>query len=351
MSAIAWGTFVAAVATAAVSPALAAGSRVVILREQAGADPVIERARVRVAAELRAAGFEVEERAQSAGADARHLLEEPTDGEPFATVLLQRVGRGPATDVWVADHVTHKTVLRRISAQGFDESATRAFALRVVELMRASLVESIVLPPAQEEPRPPPDVVAWTREAIRESPHTEAPPQSANVALGVGIAGVFAGPELGFAVGPQVSLAFRPSDLLSVRAVAAGPVYGAGIRAVQGDVTARQELGLLQLSLGRPIGRRTANVFAALGAGAYHIDADARGTARAPYAGARDDKLSALVSFGAGVLLHLSGAASIEIDAGALLAFPRPLIAFGTQRVASAMYPGALTALTLTVGL
>src|SRR5258708_28518255 len=64
-------------------------SRVVIVRERAAADPVIDRAQVRLAAELRAAGFEVVERVVEGDEDARQLVEEPGDTGPFATVLLR----------------------------------------------------------------------------------------------------------------------------------------------------------------------------------------------------------------------------------------------------------------------
>jgi hypothetical protein len=347
-AAIVVGSLFVAASVGHASTALAAGSRVVIVRGQAGTDPVIDRAEVRLAAELRAAGFEVEERPPEGDADARRLLEEQSHGEAFATVLLQRVGAGPATDVWVADHVTHKTVVRRISAQGSDENATRALALRVVELMRASLVEAIVLPAPQDTPRPPPDVVAWTREAIPTPPRAE--PSVAHLVVGAGIAAVFASPEVGFAVGPELRIGWRASSAWSVRATAAGPALGGSIRAPAGDATLRQELAVVELSLERPMGSRV-NVLAALGVGAYHIDA--RGNARPPYTNAydHDSAWSVLASLGGGALFPISEAMSIEIDARALLAMPRPVIVFGSERVATAMVPGALAGLTLTIGL
>lgn len=107
---------------AAPAVARAEPSRVLVVRER-GDDAVVERAEVRLSAELRAAGFLVDERLAEGDADARRLVEQPADGGAFATVLLQRAVAGASTDVWVADHVTHKTVVRRMDAQGSGDAA------------------------------------------------------------------------------------------------------------------------------------------------------------------------------------------------------------------------------------
>jgi len=339
------------------SSAWAEGSRVVIVRDKS-ADAVVDRAEVRLAAELRAAGFQVEERVVEGDDDARKVVEEPAEGGPFATVLLRRSGARAATDVWVADHVTHKTVVRRMGSRGGGDAADRALALRVVELMRASLVEGLVLPasdddvppapPSTPTPTPvrvlPPDVTAWTRDAL----HEPLPRRSPHVGLALGVAGAFAGPDLGMAVAPELRVAWYPIPAWSVAAVAVGPGFGARVTATEGTANVRQELALGEVAFeSAPAG--IASVFVSLGAGAYHLYAS--GDASPPYASGHDDAWSALLAAGAGLRVHISGAASVVVDGREVLALPRPVVVFASERVAAAMRPGTLGALSLAVDL
>jgi hypothetical protein len=329
-----------------------APSRVVIVREK-GADPVVIRAGLRLAAELRAAGFEVEERVVEADADARGEVEEPGEGGPFATVLLRRSGRSTATDVWVADHVTHKTVVRRVGGKGVGDTSDRALAMRVVEIMKASLVEALVLPPpeppepdAPPPPPPPPDVAAWTQKAIREAP--VAPPRESRLDVGVGVAAAFASPDIGVALAPELRVTWRPAPSWGLRAIAAGPAFGGRVDAGDQSATIRQELALIEASFEPPPSGPLA-AFAAAGVGVYHLDTT--GHAIVPYVGEHDEAWAAIGSAGGGLRLRLSTGAALVLDARALYAAPRPVVVFGVQRVAAAMHPGMLSALTLTVDL
>jgi hypothetical protein len=357
--------------TSMASPARADGSRVVIVRDR-GADPVLDRARVRLAGELRAAGFVVEERVVDGDDDARRLVEDHGDaGEAsgvFATVLLRRAGGRAATDVWVSDHVTHKTVVRRMRPRSGGDGADRALALRVVELMRASLVEGLVLPPSDEDVAaaptaappgpapaaasaaapapvrlPPPDVAAWTREAMHEPS-----PAPRRVALALGVAGAFAGPDVGLAVAPTVRVAWRAATAWSIAALALGPAFGARVAATEGNATVRQELALAEVAFEPPTSGALSGLVA-IGAGAYHLDLT--GNATAPFASGHDEAWAVLLSAGAGLRVRLSGLASLVLDAREVLAVPRPVVVFASERVAAAMRPGTLGSFTLAVDL
>jgi hypothetical protein len=341
------------------SSAQAEGSRVVIVRDRS-ADAVVDRAEVRLAAELRAAGFHVEERVVEGDDDARKVVEEPAEGGPFATVLLRRSGARTATDVWVADHVTHKTVVRRMGSRGAGEAADRGLALRVVELMRASLVEGLVLPASDDDvppppsssppptpvpaPAPPSDVTAWTRDALREPP----PRRSPHLGLSLGVAGAFAGPDLGMAVAPELRVAWYATPAWSIGVLAVGPGFGARVTATEGTASVRQELALGEVAFeSAPTG--VASAFVSLGAGAYHLYAT--GDANPPYTSGQDDAWAALLAAGAGVRVRLTGAASVVVDAREVLALPRPVVVFASERVAAAMHPGTLAAFSLAVDL
>ena len=328
--------------------ASAEASRVVIVRAR-GADALVARTEVRLAAELRAAGFVVEERAVDSATDARRVVDDETNDGAFATILLQRAGNGTATDIWVADHVTKKTVVRRIGG-GAGDGAERVLAMRVVELMRASLVEPLVLPPPNEAPAPtapPSDVATW---ALVERPAT-APPGSdrTSVAIGAGVAALYASSSLGFSWAPSLDVDFAVCSICRARALVLGPAFGARVDGSQGSATVRQELAILELAIEPSLGVRWMRPFVALGGGVYHLDA--RGSARAPFVDAHGDAWAAIASGGAGVRLRLSGAASFALGARALVAFPRPVVAFASDTAASAGRPSILGTLALEVDL
>jgi hypothetical protein len=335
---------------AAVVPAVARAepSRVLVVRER-GADAVVDRAEVRLTAELRAAGFVVDERVAEGDADARRLVEQSGDVGAFATVLLQRAAAGASTDVWVADHVTHKTVVRRMEAHGSGDAADRSLALRIVELMRASLVEALVLPPpppsqaAPVPPPPPPDVARWTREAIQAPVAPLAP-----IRLALGAAATFGGPSVGLAFAPQLRVAWRPAAAWSFGVLAAGPAFGARATGGEGSAELRQELALVEAafeaSLGGPV-----RAFVAAGAGAYHLHAS--GNATPPFTSTSADAWSALFGAGVGVSAGLAGPASLVLDVHELLAAPKPVVAFAADHVATVMSPGTLLSLSLAVEL
>jgi hypothetical protein len=364
---VALGAMLASLAATAAAPASAdPPSRVLVVRERK-ADAVVARAQTRLVAELRAAGFAVDDRVVDDAADARRLVEEPEDGGAFATVLLQRASAGATTDVWVADHVTHKTVMRRMKATGRGDAADRSLALRVVELMRASLVEALVLPPsepatdpagdaadgapapatpppASQSPAPPPDVERWTREAVREPVAARAP----GTWLAVGAAATFAGPAVGFAIAPALTVAWRPAEAWSLGVWGVGPAYGARATGGEGTADVRQELALAEgageISLGGP-----ARAFVAVGAGAYHFAAS--GNALSPYTSGQADSWSALLGAGLGLRVRVAGPASVVLEARELLALPRPVMAFAGERVGTLMSPGTVAGLSLAVDL
>jgi hypothetical protein len=262
----------------------------------------------------------------------------------------ERATAGAFTDVWVADQVTHKTVARRIAAGGVGDPADRALALRVVELMRASLVEGVVIEPSNDSiapsaspaTSPPPDVIAWTREAVKR-PHDRG-----LFELGLGVAGVWAGPELGIAVAPQLRLDWAPSSRWSVGLLAAGPAFGARVAASEGSATIRQELALAEASVELGTPGPVVPHFAA-GGGIYHFAST--GYPEPPYTSRSDDVWAALLAAGVGARLPLAASAALRFDVRELLALPRPVVAFAGHQVAASMRPGTLAALLLSVSL
>jgi hypothetical protein len=336
-------------------------SRVVLVRER-GADPVIDRAEVRLGAELRAAGFEVDEKVAESDDEARKLVEEPGEEGPFATVLLRRAGARAATEVWVADHVTRKTVVRRFGTQG-GEASDRTLALRVVELMRASLVEPLVLPQSDAEPTtpapsaapapsatvpaPPPDVLRWARAGLRGEPQPPPP----RVGFAFGVLGGYAGPDVAPSAGPQLRVVWHATRAWSVGLLGATTPFGgdAPVRS-QGTASLRQDLGLFELGFELPTDAPV-HFLASAGIGVYHLYASGDANTGAGFRSLRDDAWTALGALGTGLRWRLTSAASLVVDVRELLALPRPVVVFAGERVAATMHPGTLGGLSLAVDL
>ncbi|WP_437672118.1 hypothetical protein [Sorangium sp. So ce131] len=190
---------------------------------------------LRVVAELESLGFRVELLDPAAEPVSRASLE-ASAREAGALAAIRAIPSGRGVEVWIADRVTGKTVLREMAGRagdgGAEELDDAALALRVVELLRASLLEASL-------PEPPPGELPATRE-IREKLRVPAPsalsdapapaPAPAHVQeLRVSLApGVLLSPGgLGAAVSADLGLAWMPSEHVGVVAFAAIPLTNA----------------------------------------------------------------------------------------------------------------------------
>ena len=158
-------------AVMATTGAAAAASRVLVVRPR-DPDPTLLEAVTRLEAELRGAGFEVVAIPASAGADARAEVEAAQPGiRPIATLTVRASERGAGCDVWIADHLSDKTVVRRIDVRDGDASqAASTLAIRAVELLHASLLE-LEIPASSGPPRDvPADVARWIQRPAPPAP-------------------------------------------------------------------------------------------------------------------------------------------------------------------------------------
>jgi hypothetical protein len=150
------------------------------------------------------------------------------------------------------------------------------------------------------------------------------------------------------AVAPELRVAWYATPAWSFGVLAVGPGFGARVTATEGTANVRQELALAEVAFeSAPAGVKSA--FLSLGAGAYHLYAS--GDATPPYTSGHDDAWSALLAAGAGVRVRITGAASVVVDAREVLALPRPVVVFASERVAAAMHPGTIGAVSLAVDL
>ena len=120
------------------------------------AAPLVREATTRLGAVLVAAGFDTVEVEAQTETDVRCAVEQAGQGaRVFATLALRSVESSAAIDVWIADSMTQKTSVRRVTIAMRTKSATsREIALQGLDLLRASLLEV--------ESRPSP----WTKVGV-----------------------------------------------------------------------------------------------------------------------------------------------------------------------------------------
>jgi hypothetical protein len=338
-----------------------AGSRVVVVED---GDRATHEATARLRAELAAAGFDVQSR-PARGDRARDDVEQ--DGasaqgagrsapeDDVATVRLVRDPSTHATELWVSDRLTGKTLVRRVGAD--PERAPRIVALRGVELLRASLLE-LASPPHDDAPPetpamtkpPPPEIARLVAPALAPvAAEAPAPPARSGAwidraAVDAGVAVLASTDHLGPAAAPSLGawLALPASFALRLRLV--GPAFQSGLSNAAGTAVVSQELASVDLAWVAPV-RGILAPFVALGGGPYHLHV--QGTATAPYKSASDDVWAALGAAGVGAALRLAPAVSIALEGRALALAPRPAVTLGGERVATAGGPSLLGSASL----
>jgi hypothetical protein len=277
------------------------------------AGPLVEEAVSRLAAELRSAGFSVRVVEGSSGGDGRAQVEgEPADGgpaEPFATIAIVTTDRGAVADMWVADHVTKKTLVRRVDIR--DASASNAasdLAVRSVELLRASLLE---VDSARQQALP-----ADLREWIGEPKAAPRPPPRAVASIEAAFA-VLAGGSFGASAAPFLRVACELPRSLSLRAAVAPAVMPSTLSTPAGTVELRQTVAALDLAYAFGLERARLYPVLSLGGGVYALQFE--GQAIAPQRSERGSFVSAALVTGAGlgarILPNLTALADVQVVA------------------------------------
>ncbi|WP_437635665.1 hypothetical protein [Sorangium sp. So ce854] len=233
-----------ALAALAAGPSLSAGARADQPREEAPSTiavvcPPGDRFGLRVVAELESLGFRAVTLDPAADEPASRASLEASARDAGAIAAIRAVPSGRGVEVWIADRVTGKTVLREIADGAGDAGApdrAAALALRVVELLRASLLEAAL-------PAPPPGELPATPE-IREKLRVPAPaaladaPSPPSPVLRVSLApGALLSPGgLGAAASLDLGLAVMPGEHVGVVAFAAIPLTAARLDRAQHSV-------------------------------------------------------------------------------------------------------------------
>jgi hypothetical protein len=321
-------------------------SRVALVRTPPG-DVLLQEASTRLRAELRDAGFEVVD-VESAPGDPRDSVEGTSQGDGgFATVSIDRARTEAYADVWISDHLTGKTVVRRVRVRG-EKNTAAVLAIRAIELLRASLLEAAV-PPPDRPVAAPRDVLAWVQPSIdlHAKPHAIKSDFRRGATLGASVLALHGTSGLGFAFGPALRLAHGFGSPFLGRLTIAAPLAGPSLSEPGGSASVRQEFAAVDVawaSATDPV----AAVFG-IGGGVFHLHTE--GSADAPYHSRSDDVVSLSANFSAGTLVRLGPRLAFSAEATAILLHPEPVVIIAHRTAGAAGAPSVGLSLGIVLAL
>jgi hypothetical protein len=308
-------------------------SRVAIVRTS-GSDRLLREASTRLHAELGDAGFDVVEIERAPGDPRDEVEQAEGTTDAFATVAMNRTGSGAAADIWISDHVTGKTVVRRLRV-GAEPNAAAVLAIRALELLRASLLEVAAPAPETTAPRAAPaDVMKWVEPTLPSRAPRLAGPYRGTL-LGVGALALHGLRGVGPAIGPTLRLSHPVYGPFFARLSLAGPLVGPEITRAEGTASVRQEFASLDFgwaSDAAPLG-----AFAWVGIGAF--DLHVTGSAEGPYHSKSEGVLSFLGMVGFGGVARASERVAFTAELIGLGLVPQPVVVIANQDAGRAGAP------------
>lgn len=279
-----------------------------------------EKLAARVAAELRAMGLEPKTVAIDEQQDATALARTARDSGAIAAIRIVRSDK--RAEVWLADRVTGKTLLREVTCEA-NEDAESVLAVRAVELLRASLLEiETAHPPRGELP-----VTEVVRTVVATSRPKPTPPL---FAIGLGF-----GPELVRTLSPAfdvaVSIAWTPSRV-GIEVLGLVPLVSSRVCDVVG--CANVAVGFVGGGVRWLLTNWESRVQPVLGLGVAASIAHAEGQAIAPYVDAHGDLVAATAYARASLYFAATTRFRLGLDVLGGAALPPMPIRFAGRQVA-----------------
>jgi hypothetical protein len=316
---------------AATSNALGAEPRIVVLTPAPG-DPVSHR----IQAELRALRFEVPEVVVAPEPPSRARLEElARSAEAVAAVRVAPSSAG--VEVWIVDRMTKKTVLREIVTDDtLSPGGVAAIALRVVELLRASVMELDAPRAPSGEVAPPPQIRELLTPPTADAPTPPLParlPSPPVLSIELGPAALVSPGGLDPAGDLALALHLRPAAGPGATLFVLFPLIPSRVSGPEGVAAAHP--GLLGAAFRWVFAPAQSRWTASAGAGVaglwLHVDA----TPAPRYVASAADLFTFAPFARAGAGYAAAPRLRIRTDVLAGLAMPRPVIVFG-DRIAAA---------------
>src|SRR5262249_38281423 len=154
-----------------------------------------------------------------------------------ASIAFVRRGGQASVEVWLADRVSGKVMVRALALPSTSDAAS-VLAIRAVDLLRASFREF------EQAKRPPPQIVGVDTRPVPAAVAAHAEPLWS---LRVEGAFLLDRPALGAAFGPCLAVSRRVYDRIDVGVALAGPLLGAEWTTGEGAATVQQQFAWLEL--------------------------------------------------------------------------------------------------------
>jgi hypothetical protein len=295
--------------------------RVAIVRP---ADPVALEAVTRIQGELTSVGFVVTVLVRNGQPDPRAEVEAAArEQRADAALSIVDTAAEHSADVWIADHLTGKTVVKHLEVSAHDTRASAALAVQVVELLRGSLLDLLFQRSGAGVPDPPhhPEVTRWVRDITEPAP-------SFGLEAGPAVLDSFSG------VGPSLMVDLRVGYSLDASWVArvsiALPVMRPRVETDVGNATVGQAISLAEVvHVFRPGSMLRPTVSA--GAGAYRVDIG--GSGLGTYVGRSDGFWGVAADLGLGAALQLGSHWGLSAEVHGTFMFPYPSIQLANTEV------------------
>ncbi len=252
--------------------------------------------------------------------------------------------------------LTDKIVVRRVNtASEPTEQLSEVLAVRAVELLRASLLEFLVVqrqreaggtksPGANSKPierQAARQVTEWAARPLEENP---APSWTIEPGLGLLMNPGQIDPELVLVARLRMPVSPTVQPRVSLIGLGTHPEVTSAV----GTATLQQWYGLGEAILLPWPSLRVRPLFT-LGLGAHHINVD--GDANWPYQGVHSAALTFAMDAGTGVEVRMAPRVSISAEGHAAFSSPYPLLRFAGQDKSKLGHPTLMASLALAVSL
>ncbi|MES1175307.1 MAG: hypothetical protein ABUL62_13385 [Myxococcales bacterium] len=320
--------------------ALAQAPRVLLIRPS-GAAREVKLALVRVEGELTADGFEVVPIEAEPGASSASSMALAESGSGATTVGLFLNADGTNAELWVVDKLTDKTVVRRLAtSEQSDNALPEVLAVRVVELLRASLLELVV----ERKRRAAPPTADGAQRASEWAARPLAGPPS-KYAVEAGLATIWSPTQVDPAFESVARGRFALTQRWHVRVSFIGLGTRPEVSGVSGSAAITQSAGLVEL-LFSPLAETALHPVASFGVGSFHTTVN--GTASWPYRGRRDDQWAVAADVGVGLAWRFASRLELSVEGHGLMAMPQSIVRFATTDGPHVAHPALIGALSFT---
>jgi hypothetical protein len=226
-------------------------------------------------------------------------------------------------EVWIADRVTGKVVLREVLPQAADSKVSEStVVLRVVELLRASLMEVDAPHAPRGEVAPPPPLYKMVG----------YPESSGKLRLEMGPAVVLSAGGVGPSLAAEFDVGYRMSNHFTLDGFGAMSIIPGEISGAEGTAEVLSRIFALGMEAHTPASGSTWQPFARASLGLLSLSS--KGDARTPYVGYQRDDAGLAVLVGFGTRVHLTRNLAISATIQGLRALQPVAMQFNDTTVA-----------------